>query len=165
MQLYVTRFDGDKWACSVITAWDKPVKFSGGGHAVYRHSDIHAPTCQGGRVGGSTNRTYNEAFCDDVEPLVAANACRMLRATRITDEGVTGGQILPERTYLSNVGCVLMQSVIRTVVVPETPSLPRQARLSDIRHTLAWLAVALPTLGPRSHAALIAGMAVLESSA
>ena len=31
MQLYVARFAEGKWARRVITAWDKPVKFSGGG--------------------------------------------------------------------------------------------------------------------------------------
>lgn len=31
MQVYVARFDGGKWVRRVITSWDKPVKFSGGG--------------------------------------------------------------------------------------------------------------------------------------
>lgn len=31
MQIYVTRFEGDRWQCRCVTHWDKPIEFSGGG--------------------------------------------------------------------------------------------------------------------------------------
>jgi hypothetical protein len=43
MQLYVTRFDEGKWTRSVITAWDKPIKFSGGGAMPFIGIQISTP--------------------------------------------------------------------------------------------------------------------------
>jgi hypothetical protein len=43
MQLYVTRFDNGEWTRSVITDWDKPVKFSGGGAMPFIGIQISTP--------------------------------------------------------------------------------------------------------------------------
>jgi len=43
MQLYVTRLDKGKWTRSVITAWDKPVKFSGGGSMPFIGIQLSTP--------------------------------------------------------------------------------------------------------------------------
>ena len=60
MQLYVTRFDGGKWTCSVITAWDKPVKFSGGGAMPFIGIRISTPqpAGEGVWVVGYRHRDY-----------------------------------------------------------------------------------------------------------
>jgi len=43
MQLYVARFAVGEWARRVITAWDKPLKFSGGGAMPFIGIRLSAP--------------------------------------------------------------------------------------------------------------------------
>jgi hypothetical protein len=77
MQVYVARFDGGKWVRRVITSWDKPVKFSGGGAMPFIGIRISAPQRLGdGVLGvGYRHRDYGAgqaAFSEDtLEPVKA----------------------------------------------------------------------------------------------
>ncbi len=60
MQLYVARFTEGKWLRRVITAWDKPVKFSGGGAMPFIGIGISAPqrVAEGVWAVGYRHRDY-----------------------------------------------------------------------------------------------------------
>ena len=60
MQLYVARFAEGKWTRRVITAWDKPVKFSGGGAMPFIGIRLSAPqrVGEGVWVVGYRHRDY-----------------------------------------------------------------------------------------------------------
>lgn len=60
MQLYVARFAERKWTRRVITAWDKPVKFSGGGAMPFIGIRLSAPqrVGEGVWVVGYRHRDY-----------------------------------------------------------------------------------------------------------
>ncbi len=89
MQIYVTRFADGKWTRSVITSWDKPVKFSGNGAMPFIGIRVGVPQHRKGNVWSVSYRhrdygvgiiTFSEATLEPTKETLTKLAPEVLPA-------------------------------------------------------------------------------------